>query len=484
LSVQGVAGWEEVSRGFRYEVHVTAASVLSVASVIGARASLSVGTPSGRLRVRGVVIGLRAFDPPRAQSSVGFAYVLEIGPRLALLDLHRQNRILGPDRAVNIQDVIQGVLAGAAQAERSVSVAIAARYDLRGTYQSRHLVVQYDESDLAFLKRQCEAAGVFFYVEHGQDQETVVFGDDPLVFPDIEAGSGSSASVPFGVDPSRGIRSFGFRARALSRQVSLRSYNPQRPTQKPAAQADVQSGFHGVDYRFGGLVGGALAAADTARVRAQALACRGLVFRGVSNVATLRAGSIFALTQHPDVSLRKRYLVTRVEHVVMAPAQAGFRSPVEPRAYENVFECIPADVPFRPERSTPVPRVDGIHTARVDGPAWGGRAEINADGWYKVTFQHVATTPLRSQGSPYLRKMSPYAGPSDTGLELPLLPGTEVQIAYRDGDIDDPIILGAVPNADTASVVKQANQQYNRLRTPSGIVIEMFDGPPPTSTTP
>jgi type VI secretion system secreted protein VgrG len=492
ISIQGLKGREWISKPYRHTVYLTADRSLPLATVIGAKASIKAELSYGVLTVHGIVVEVTGFDPPRADQASGFSYALEIAPRLVALDLHRQNRILGPDNAVSISEIINTVVGGAADSARGPSISIDKQLDLRfGSYRERDFVVQYDESDLAFLSRQCEGSGVFYFFTHDANKETVVFGDDPGVFPRVPAtgapGAPSDGQFFYVRDEAvnePAVRSFGFAAAAVTSKASLKDYDPTRPTYSATGESAVTNGYHGIHYRFGGLVGGPVAPAKQAQLRAEEHACRRVLFQGRSNLPNLRAGSIFTLKSHPDSAMNRSYLITDIQHVVMAPAQTGFDSPIPPQAYVNEFTCIPDNVAFRPERSTPVPRVFGVHSATVDGPSWGGRAEIDADGRYKVTFLHSMASAARNQGSHYVRKMSPYSGGSDTGLELPLLPGTEVLIAYQNGDIDYPIILGAVPNADTASVVKEANQQYNRLRTPSGIVMELFDGPPPTSTTP
>ena len=62
----------------------------------------------------------------------------------------------------------------------------------------------------------------------------------------------------------------------------------------------------------------------------------------------------------------KEFLLTSVTHQmrqVVRLSQGRFGA----LAYSNDFTCIPADTPFRPPRTTPVPRVEGPQTAIVIG---------------------------------------------------------------------------------------------------------------------
>ncbi|MBK8937409.1 MAG: hypothetical protein IPM79_07125 [Polyangiaceae bacterium] len=68
----------------------------------------------------------------------------------------------------------------------------------------------------------------------------------------------------------------------------------------------------------------------------------------------------------------------------------------------------------------------------------------------------------------------PHAGP-DYGMHFPLKPGVEVLLAFIDGDPDRPIIVGAVPNPVTPSPVDQRSNTLNRIKSASGVIIEIGD---------
>ena len=49
-------------------------------------------------------------------------------------------------------------------------------------------------------------------------------------------------------------------------------------------------------------------------------------------------------------------------------------------------------------------------------------------------------------------------------------------MAFVDGDPDRPVIVGSVPNAVTPSPVVQGDNVRNRIKTSSGVIIEINDG--------
>ena len=62
--------------------------------------------------------------------------------------------------------------------------------------------------------------------------------------------------------------------------------------------------------------------------------------------------------------------------------------------------------------------------------------------------------------------LQPHAG-ATYGVHFPLRPGTEVLIGFVEGDPDRPVIVGAIPNAETPSPVDLGNQTQNVVRTAS-----------------
>jgi type VI secretion system secreted protein VgrG len=71
---------------------------------------------------------------------------------------------------------------------------------------------------------------------------------------------------------------------------------------------------------------------------------------------------------------------------------------------------------------------------------------------------------------------TPYAGKTQ-GMHFPLLKGTEVLIGFIDGDPDQPIIVGAVPNSENPNVINNINALCNGVRTHGGNLMNLVDKP-------
>jgi uncharacterized protein involved in type VI secretion and phage assembly len=114
--------------------------------------------------------------------------------------------------------------------------------------------------------------------------------------------------------------------------------------------------------------------------------------------------------------------------------------------YECRFECIPADVTYRPARVTPWPVMRGCQTARVVGPE-GEEIHTDEYGRVKVQFNWDREGGFKENASCWIRVSQGMAGGQYGMMFLPRI-GQEVIVDFLEGDPDQPIITGRVYNAD------------------------------------
>ncbi|MBM4359857.1 MAG: hypothetical protein FJ096_17275 [Deltaproteobacteria bacterium] len=146
-------------------------------------------------------------------------------------------------------------------------------------------------------------------------------------------------------------------------------------------------------------------------------------------------------------------------------------------AYANRFRAIPARPQLRPPRTTPTPRIAGLSTAIVLAAPEGPPNEpwLDENGSYRVRMNCEMFTLSNRQILARSVRMAQASAGSGYGIHFPLRPGTEVVIAFINGDLDRPLIVGAVPNEITPSPVTGAEARVNRIKTHDGVVIEMED---------
>ncbi len=480
ILVESVRGFEAISTPFAFEVQFISSDEIDALDAIGKPATLTVDVVDNRLLATGVIGAFRLKDPTPAGD---FSYALTITSRFGLLDLSRQNQVYATDSDLTLPTLIDGIL------DNSLSTAsttgghqqtVPATKRLSASYPARRHVVQYEESDLAFVSRLCEHDGIFYFFEHDDSGDTVVFGDSNLAFTQAQLPDG--AKVPFRRDrtaPGAGevaITSFIADAALAPGKIFLRDYSESTPAMQLLVQAAIDGNGPGVVVEHGTNFDSMDRGNTLARIRAEEFGCRRIVFHGESTAPQLRPGTFFDLSQHPNMGLDGRYLVVEARHTAAVPNPLAYTPGSETRAYVNTITCVKFDAAFRPRRATPVPKLGGLFTAQIDAQGDGDRAEIDSSGRYKLRLVYDEANAPDGKASTSIRRAQPYAGPADSGFHFPLLKGTEVVVSYLNGDPDRPIIVGALPNALNPDVVNSDSNVFNRIRSTSGSLFEINDG--------
>ena len=129
---------------------------------------------------------------------------------------------------------------------------------------------------------------------------------------------------------------------------------------------------------------------------------------------------------------------------------------------------------FRPAEM-PRPEIHGTLPARIESREKNDTyAHLDEQGRYRVKldFDREGTEP--GYGYLWLRMAKPYAGET-LGWHTPLTDGTEVAIAYSNGDIDLPYIACALHDSEHPDLVNRDNHTRNILRTPANNKLRMED---------
>ncbi|WP_437798257.1 type VI secretion system Vgr family protein [Sorangium sp. So ce693] len=340
------------------------------------------------------------------------------------------------------------------------------------TYPEREFVVQYGESDLAFISRLAEHVGISFFFEHEGGRDRLVFTDHPSGFR-LAAGA---ETVPF---RARGEATDIFALEVTTDLVPtsyvVQDYNYRAPQLDLTAYASLGSGDGGGVVEYGSHVKTPEEAAKLAQIRADERLSRQRVYEGKASRAALSAGRRVTLIEHPRFPEREELLLVEVEHEARLPAfkDAGEQSPF----YRNAFRAIPARVAYRPPRRTPRPRISGVVTGIVQ-PGPGGKtngvALLDAEGRYTVQLHFDTAEPGEQKASRPVRMAQPFSGVGH-GMHFPLRPGTEVLVAFANGDPDRPVILGAMFNPLAPSPVTARNANQSRITTASGAMLEISE---------
>jgi type VI secretion system secreted protein VgrG len=445
-----------------YTLHIAAVArnaEVSADELVGRRATLWCRWEGGETPIHGS-LGHAACA---GGTPDGSAYSLLLQSPLAPLALNRHNRVfLGEDA----QGVVAEVLKSAGFDDRSV------RFQLRNRPGPREFVAQYDESDLAFVQRQLAYHGLVYAFAQEADRAVLVISDDvaqlaamlgtqPL---DYQALSGQARLATT-------VYAWERRVELGTARVRLKDYNPEAPNQPLVAEAEQGEGP--TDYRYGEAYADQSEGDRLAAVRCEAHAGSRDTVVAETDCRALHPGMRLALSGHPQPENDGEWTVIAVDaqgdQRNLLPTGDGGSSP----AYQACLLLVRAGVPYRVPTVDSRRRVHGMFTARVEGDG-GDYAYIDDQGRYRVRLPFDLGDAPDGEASHPLRLMHPYGG-ADYGMHFPLHHGTEVLVACVNGDVDRPVLVGALNNAAAPSPVTAANATQNVLRTWAGNELVMED---------
>ncbi len=457
FSVASLDGREAISKLFEIEVTAVSTQGIDAEALLGQRATLVFLRGDDGLEVRrmfGIIAAVHdGFESESAHWTCRFSF----RPRAHRMTLQETLDIF---LDLTVPEIVEKKLQAAGLAKDK-------DYDLRlaSAYPKREFVVQYKETDLAFVSRLTEHLGISFFFEHRDDRDVFVLTDHNGGFEAVE----KPEALPFRPRGDlRDVYRLESTARMIPSEYLVRDYNYRTPQVELAARADVD-GAGGRVVEYGAHFKTNEEAGKIAKIRSEEQLAARRVLDGESDAPALQAGLALRLEGHPwgDMEL----LVTEVSHTITQVALGGV---ADARRYTNRFHAIRKATTYRPPRVTPKPKVPGVITGVVDAAKVGQYAEIDNEGRYKVKFLFDTSEAPGGQASRAIRMMQPHSG-AGYGMHFPLRPGIEVLIVCVDGDPDRPIIAGTVPNPQTASPVVAGNAPRNIIRTGGNNEINIDD---------
>lgn len=413
---------------------------------------------------------------------------LQLVPELVLLSGARRTRVW---RDQSVKGIVKKVCEEARIA--------APAWEAKAGVETRPYLVQYQETDLAFIERLCARLGVWYQFAFGTGATTLAFHDQQTAFAKLTGGKcydlrPEARSVAGGGKDGQGqvisasawdlpevVNSLELTRQLVPGAVLVRGWDYHGADDgahpESQAQAPVSSPMPD-DWRFGlqapergtecGASGddkqGQPGCAFLAKVLAERHAVDHKTGGGRSTIRNLRAGLILSMM---NGGTPQDYVVIGVRHLGSQGAGGRGSSSRSDLSYRNWFVAIPKEdkVPYRPAER-PWPQIPGFLTAQVESEGGDGDPYANLDdqGRYHVRLAADRENTGDAKASLPVRMLSPYSG-KEWGFHLPLHHGAEVMLAHVDGDPDRPVIAGAVPNGVTPQVVNHDNQTQSRWLT-------------------
>lgn len=469
LDVETFTGKEFISELYHYQVIFTSSDQnISSAQLLTKPATLTMGTGplmelTGQKVVHGVVTHFKRISGSCDQAT----YQIIIEPYLSLLRKQFRTHRFFVNKSV--PEVVTEVL------QEHGLKCWEYEFTLKADYPKREQINQYKESDLAFIERLLAEVGIFYFFTLQPDTQTEVvhFADKQSAW---TFGKTLPLNSPSGMNDNKADAVWGINVRqnVVERSVIASDYN-HREAQNvlTSAPADMTRGegdcvTYGEVYHYlprhlerGDKI---TPSAETgnfwARLEHERFLSVQTTVSGRSNDALLSPAQVLtisevAITPTLPSETDKGIIITRTGYTASRKNALLVTWEGMPY-YEN--RC------WRPAlKKRPV--VSGTLMARVtsakdnDIYAWQ-----DASGMYRVKFDADRDDKGQGLESMPVRFAKPYGG-DKYGFHFPLIQGTEVAIAFHEGDPDRPYIAHALHDSRHVDHVTEANSTRNVIRT-------------------
>ncbi|MEQ5184193.1 type VI secretion system tip protein VgrG [Providencia alcalifaciens] len=485
LDVEHFTGREAASDIYRYQITFTcSAQDLSAQQLLRRNASLTFSAPINNVmglatqpsvakRVHGVVTDFRRLSGSADEAR----YQLVIEPFFALL----RHQIRSHRFFINqsIPDVVEQILR-----EHNFK-GWEFEFHLDKEYPKREQINQINESDRQFIERLLSEVGIFYRFGLQDDTQTEV-----LHFTDSQRGYVYDKTLPLNspsglsdnhVDSVWGL---SLRHQVVESTVFAKDYNHRLAEDTLiSAVADMTRGDgektnYGDVYHYKGrhLTRGDKIRPETetanfwARLDHERFLARQTLLRGESSAADLTPLLVLSIQDNPLSStlpsvFKSPILITRLRFTASRDKALTVR-----------FDAVPytESLCWRPALK-PRPVIAGTLMARVTSAKDHDiYAHQNEHGFYWVKFDADRDDKTKGYESMPVRLAKPYAG--DTyGMHFPLIQGTEVAIAFHEGDPDRPYIAHALHDSRHPDHVTDKNNTRNVIRTPANNKLRMED---------
>ncbi len=396
-------------------------------------------------------------------------YRLTLSSRLALLGYTRQCDVF---QNQSVPEVVEQVL------RRHGLEGPDFDFRLERTYPPREIITQWRETDLEFIRRILSEVGIFWRTEMDD-----VRGLDTYIFADSQLNYRFDVRLPYS-EPSglfdgaaESVWDVRTWHRVATGTVATRDYNYRTASTPMDATVSVRNDAvtTGEHYRYAAPYRDAgddtspepetESGAFYARIHHERELNKSARIHLFSNAAHLTPGQVLEPQGDVITALKEGVVLTLV--TFRGARDSRLHVSVWGMPYTERYCFRPADIP-RPE-------IHGTLPARVESREKNDiYAHLDEQGRYRVKldFDREGTEP--GYGYLWLRMAKPYAG--DTlGWHTPLTDGTEVAIAYSNGDIDLPYIAYALHDSEHPDPVTRDNHTRNVLRTPANNKLRMED---------
>src|SRR5471030_545521 len=351
-------------------------------------------------------------------------------------------------------------------------------FRLTRTYPPREVITQWRETDLQFIQRLLSEVGIYWRTEMDSTRELDVY-----IFADSQLNYQFGVHLPYS-EPSDlydGAEESVWDVRTwhsvVTGSVVTRDYN-YRTASTPldaAVSARHDAVSTGEHYRYAPPCREAGDDTDPspatesgafyARLYHERELNQSARIQLSGNASGLAPGQVLEPQGEVISALKDGVIITLI--TFSAARDSGLTMSISGMPYTERY-C------FRPPEIAR-PAIHGTLPARIESREKNDMyAHLDEQGRYRVKLDFDREDSGQGYGYLWLRMAKPYSG--DTlGWHTPLIDGTEVAIAYGNGDIDLPYISHAMHDSEHPDPVTRDNHTRNILRTPANNKLRMED---------
>ncbi|VAW94455.1 hypothetical protein MNBD_GAMMA21-2127 [hydrothermal vent metagenome] len=440
-----------LSSDYRFNFMLELTTVLDLTKVIGSAAYFEVLDNNEPVYIHGIITEASYLG----SRTDGETYYISMNSMLNPLKNNRQNRVyLNKHVKQIVQDVLEDAQFNNAEFE----------FKTQGEYPLREFTVQYDESDYDFIQRLLAYEGMFFTFEQKADGAKLIIYDNIVDVPAFELGELTYETQSGQVRSMQTIYTLNRQSQMLTDNVKFKDYNYRTPeaSLEAIASRSTNTSGQGTDYRYGEHYKTLDDGDRIAKLRQEALDWPREVYVADTNCRALVPGQKFTLTNHPNESLNGDYYIVRIEHQGDQSGALAYGSLVSGMLYKSQLTLVKAGIPYR--AALPARRYrHGVFTAKVETTG-GDYAYLDEQGRYHVRLPFDLSMQPEGEASHPVRQAQTYSG-MEYGMHFPLHAGTEVILTSVNGDVDRPIMLGALHNPELPNLVTSKNNSHNLLRS-------------------
>ena len=456
-------GREALSEPFKWDIEFTTQQAnIPPEQVLMKYASFRMR--SGK-NVHGIITRLEWLSTSKDQSH----YRLTLSSRLALLGYTRQCAVY---QNQSVPEVVEQVL------RKHGLEGPDFEFRLERTYPPREIITQWRETDLEFIRRILSEVGIYWrtVMDDVRGLDTYILADSQLNYQfDVRLPYSEPSGLFDGAAESVwDVRTWHTLATGT---VATRDYNYRTASTPMDATVSVRNDAvtTGEHYRYAAPYRDAgddtspepepESGAFWARLHHERELNRTARIHLFSNAAHLAPGQVLEPQGDVITALKEGVILTLVT----------YRGARDSRLHVSVWGMPYTErYCFRPTE-IPRPEIHGTLPARVESREKNDiYAHLDEQGRYRVKPDFDREGTEQGFGYLWLRMAKPTVG--DTlGWHTPLIDGTEVAIAYSNGDIDLPYIAYALHDSEHPDLVNRDNHTRNILRTPANSKLRMED---------